>query len=168
MVADLTIDEEMRLIHRTNYWGQTLNSSDRDREVDMDAIWVQVVKFRACCPNFGDRNVRLNIEDLQTAHDGLWNLFFVSGTEGRDRDHFFSKLVMIPHGKRGYGKDRVRREHGWTFHGSWNSNGDEAKSELTKLINGATKGGDGDRRRRHHIHLGIHMDSCQAGKGNSW
>lgn len=134
----------------------------------MDAIWVQVVRRRPCCPNFGRRNVRLTNDHLQTHHDGRWNLFFVSGTKGRNPDHFFSKFVLIPHGKRGFGKDRCRREHGWTFHGSWNPSLHTADSDFTSLIDDATDGGEGEGYRHHHIHLGIQIDSCHVGKGNVW
>ena len=163
----------MKLIHRTNYWGHELDSSGgrRDNEVDMmDAIWVQVVKRGPCCPNFGERNVRITTDHLRTHHDGLWNLFFVSGTEGRDSDHYFSKFVLIPHGKRGFGKDRCKKQHGWTFKGSWNSSStnDDDDSNLKLLLENAAAHKNSEGYKRHHIHVGISLDTCHVGKGNLW
>ena len=54
----------MRLYHRTNYWGVTINANDRDREVDMEAIWVQAVKRSPCCRGLGVRNVVVDLHDL--------------------------------------------------------------------------------------------------------
>jgi hypothetical protein len=152
---------EMRLYHRTNYWGTTIESSNRDNAVDIDAIWVQAVSRPfPCCRGFGKRNTRVTTDDLQSEHDGMWNLFYVSGTEGRNPNHYFEKLVLIPRGERGYGKDRCRREFGWIFKGQWHCS--EGESGLNELL-GEFKKKDGYR--FVHVHVGIRLDSFEAGKG---
>lgn len=71
----------MRLVHRANYWGETITSSNRDDEVDMDVIWVQLTskqRGRGCCQGFGIRRVGISKDDLLEYHNGYWNLFYVS------------------------------------------------------------------------------------------
>jgi len=155
----------MRLIHRTNYWGTTLTCNNRDDEVDMEAIWVQAVK--SCCRGFGTRSVRITMDDLREANSGLWNLFYVSGMEGRNSDRYFHKLVLIPKGTPKFGIHTCVRQHKWIHKGEWDASKSDkqASQEFRDLIHEYTK---------HegyvvsHIHIGIRMDSCPAGKGNSY
>ena len=130
----------------------------------MEAIWVQAVwGTRPCCRGFGKRNVRVTIEDIQEAHTGTWNLFYVSGTEGRNSDHYFEKLVLIPRGERGFGKERCRRDFGWSFVGQWQCHeGEQGLSDLLESYK------ENDGYRFVHIHLGIRMDEMDAGKGTSY
>mmetsp|Transcript_29522 Transcript_29522/g.48716 ORF Transcript_29522/g.48716 Transcript_29522/m.48716 type:complete len:159 (+) Transcript_29522:96-572(+) len=158
----------MRLIHRTNYWGDTISWSNRDAEVDMDAIWVQVArrrKDRSCCPGFGKRLVRVTIDKLTSSHNGWWDLFSVSGTEGRNSDHYFKKLVLIPQGTKTFDEERCIKVHGWELEGRWDASIQSAEEDLQDLLeehltqDGYTK---------THAHVGIYMESCFAGKGNSY
>jgi hypothetical protein len=161
------VDIVMHLIHRTNYWGSTITWSDRDVEVDgMDAIWVQVVDehWRSCCRGFGKRSVRVDMEDLTNHHSGRWNLFYVSGTEGRNSDHYFHKLVLIPQGTRGFGKTGCAKR-GWTFVGKWTADAQSSAANLSNLLR-AYKSESGFE--VCHVHLGLHMPSYWAGKGNSY
>lgn len=156
----------MHLLHRTNYWGTTIDWTDRDDEVDMHAIWVQAMTRRraSCCPGFGKRRVGIKISDLIECHSGLWNLYFVSETEGRNSDHFFTKLVLLPQGTKGFGKEHCRKVLGWKYKNQWDVTAESAMGNLKTLLEDYhTKDGY----ERCHVHIGIHMESCDVGRGHS-
>ena len=161
----------VRFIHRTNYWGTTITGQNRDSEVDLDLIWVQAVSRRhrpkGCCQGFGKRSVRITMDDLETAHGGDWNLFYVSGKEGRNSNHYFHKLVLIPKGTRSFGVKTCTQKHGWTYEGEWSPSSENAASSLDVLLKEYKTGIYGDYG-VSHIHIGIHMESCYVGYGNSF
>ena len=108
----------LRLVHRTNYWGQYIDATDMDDDVSFDAIWVQAMidGDPCCCHGFGQRGVAVNNQDLADEYNGWWSLFFVNGREGRSVRHYFYKFVLIPQGTHGYGK-RGCAQRGWSFVG---------------------------------------------------
>ena len=56
----------MKLIHRTNYWGTWIDSSDLDDDVPFDVIWTQAVRDNdgPCCHGFGRRSVQVTNSDF--------------------------------------------------------------------------------------------------------
>lgn len=157
----------MKLVHRTNYWGDTINWNDRDDEVDMEAIWVQFYrrkKDQPCCPGFGIRRVGVTVENL-AGKASIWTLFFVSGTEGtRNSDHYFNKLVLIPQGTKGYGREICKKKWGWKYKGLWDASDDDAKADLKELLDEYHTNDDHE---VCHVHIGIHMETLDAGRGHS-
>ena len=165
MLADHPSDMTLRLVHRTNYWGQYIDPSDTDEDVHFDAIWVQAMidGDQCCCRGFGRRGVAVSDEDLTDEYDGWWSLFYVTGRYGRSDDHFFYKFVLIPQGTYGYGK-RGCAQRGWRYEGEVHSS--SACDGLDKIL-------------RYdyfydqsndiiHAHIGIMMDRpLLAGHGNS-
>ena len=91
----------MQLAHRTNYRGRYLSARDTDDETSgLDLLWVQVVRqdCGVCCPRFGRSTVWITADDLRAQHDGLWELWFVSATDGYWAGHTFYKFVLAPVG----------------------------------------------------------------------
>lgn len=104
------------------------------------------------------------MDELIKCHDGYWNLYYVSGTEGRNSDHFFKKLLLIPRGAKGYGKERCKKVHGWSYEAQWDSSSESAEVDLQDLLE-TWQTHDGYE--VCHVHVGIHMESCCVGKGYS-
>ena len=153
----------MRLVHRTNYWGEWISSSDMDDDVPFDAIWVQAMLdgCACCCHGFGRRGVAVRDEDLVDEFNGWWSLFKVSGEWGRTPGHFFHKYVLIPQGTHGFGK-RGCAQRGWTYAGEIQAG--RACERLDELLEYTIDDQTDD---FNHVHIGIMMDSLYAGKGNS-
>ena len=153
----------LRLIHRTNYWGQRIDANDGDDDVNFDAIWVQAMidGKRCCCPGFGERRVAVDNQDISDEHSSWWSLFLVNGRRGRSEAHYFYKFVLIPQGTHGYGK-RGCADRGWRFQGQVLA--DRACEDLDDLLRSFFDDASGD---VNHVHIGIMMDQLCAGKGNS-
>ena len=157
----------LRLVHRTNYWGQWIDSTDLDPDVNFDAIWVQAMidGESCCCHGFGRRGVAVSNQDLEDEcppfAQGWWSLFQVSGTHGHSAGHYFYKFVLIPQGTHGYGK-RGCAQRGWTYVGEAHSQ--SACDHLDSILRSYYHDQSGD---FNHVHIGIKMDTLYAGQGNS-
>jgi len=158
----------MRLLHRTDWWGDTINWRQVPAdEVDIKVIWTHALmkqRSPSCCPKFGERRVGVTLEDFTLCHDGRWSLYFVSGTEGENEDHFFQKLLLIPVGTPGYGKANCKTL-GWTLVGFWNASNDT--KSLSKLHDLLKPYETEDDHERCHLHIGIHMEELAAGEGHN-
>ena len=153
----------LRLVHRTNYWGQYIDASDVDDDVNFDAIWVQAMidGKPCCCRGFGERGVAVNNQDISDEHSDWWSLFFVNGRRGRSEAHYFHKFVLIPQGTHGYGK-RGCADRGWRFEGQVFAA--RACEDLDDLLRSFFYDDTDD---VNHVHIGIMMDQLYAGTGNS-
>mmetsp|Transcript_16633 Transcript_16633/g.36170 ORF Transcript_16633/g.36170 Transcript_16633/m.36170 type:complete len:155 (-) Transcript_16633:605-1069(-) len=154
----------MRLIHRTNYWGEWISNFHRDSEVDFGAIWCQAVEDdNPCCSRgFGKRNVKVQESDLVGEHDGWWSLFLVSGARGRSPEHYFYKLALVPKATRGYGKRNCADSRGWKYLGEIHAQvaNDSIECLVGKYLD--------DPEDISHVHIGIMMNKHYAGKGHSF
>lgn len=153
----------MELVHLTNYWGQYIDPTDNDHDVDFVAIWVQCTQGgRPCCPGYGRRRVLVDDDDLLNVHSGYWSLFLVKQNRGDSNGHYFYKLVLIPQGTYGYGKKGCK-ERGWTYWGEVPA--EDATNELYDLVCGYMHD---DTRDFNHIHIGIWWSGrLYAGTGHS-
>ena len=113
----------MKLIHRTNYWGEWIDASGMDDEVPFDVIWTQAVSNHSsgCCHGFGRRPVAVVNSDFVDEDLEWWHVFRVSNQYGRTDGHYFYKFVALPQGTYGYGK-RGCAALGWTWEGEFNAN----------------------------------------------
>ncbi len=148
----------MKLIHRTNYWGTYIDSSDRDDEVSFDAIWAQAVDdYRGpCCRGFGERSVRVADSDFQEEHNDYWSIFKVSGRRGNNPSHYFYKFVVIPQGIPRYGKKGCA-SRGWTYIGEFHAQ--EALAALERKLKRYMEGDTDD---FNHVHIGLWMEQLYA------
>ena len=151
----------MKLIHRTNYWGKYINSSNRDDEVDFDAIWAQAVgnHDRPCCRGFGRRSVKVMNSDFMEQHNGWWSVFRVSMRRGRNKSHYFYKFVAIPHGIRNYGKKSCIQRRQWKYEGEFDASDGDAINQLKEILREYLEKDDDD---INHVHVGIYMDGLSA------
>ena len=150
----------MKLIHRTNYWGQWIDSSDTDSEVPFDVIWAQAVSdhSRGCCHGFGKRVVDILNSDFVDEDPEWWHVFQVSSQYGRTDGHFFYKLVTLPQGTYGYGK-RGCAALGWSWVGEFCAGSalDGLEDALEPYLEEYNQSSD-----FHHVHLGIKMEKLYA------
>ena len=150
----------MKLIHRTNYWGQWIDPSDTDSEVPFDVIWAQAVSDHSsgCCRGFGTRAVDVLNSDFVDEDPEWWHVFLVSSQRGRTDSHFFYKLVTLPQGTYGYGR-RGCAALGWSWVGEFC-----AGSALERLANALEPYLEEYNRSSdfHHVHLGIKMEKLYA------
>lgn len=152
----------MKLIHRTNYWGQWIDAADMDNDVPFDVIWTQAVGDHStgCCRGFGVRQVAVVNSDFEKEDPGWWHVFKVSNQYGRSDGHYFYKFVALPQGTYGFGK-RGCASLGWSWEGEFLAG--NAMSELEEVLaeyleeNNQTSD-------FHHVHLGVKMDQVYAPK----
>ena len=112
----------MKLIHRTNYWGEWIDASGMDDEVPFDVIWTQAVSNHSsgCCHGFGRRPVAVVNSDFVDEDPEWWHVFRVSNQYGRTDGHYFYKFVALPQGTYGYGK-RGCAALGWRWVGEFHA-----------------------------------------------
>lgn len=167
----------MPLVHRTNYEGREILASKCRKDKDLkglDVIWTQysTSKIKAtCCFGFGSRKVFLHKGAfLFNENDNIdWNLHLVTEHEGHSDDHYFYKFVLIPSGKRNFGRKTCVQRHNWEFVGviPVDSSDDENSPirELGDLLkpyyHGDEYNGDGSIE-RYHVHVGVCIESLIA------
>lgn len=152
----------MQLIHRTNYWGEYIESNSNDPDVDFDAIWAMALDDddRDCCSGFGNRRVPVYNRDFKEEDNGWWSLFLVNSRRGDyNSGHYFYKFVAIPQGIYGYGK-RGCQQRGWVYKGEFEAS--SALQDLDDLLDDYIRKYDDD---VNHVHVGLWMDELYAGKG---
>ncbi|CAB9512712.1 expressed unknown protein [Seminavis robusta] len=149
----------MQLVHRTNYWGKYIDSSNTDDEVDFDAIWAMALNDGDwhCCPGFGRRWVEVVNSDFRDEYDGWWSVFLVSERRGHSDGHYFYKFVAIPQGTYSYGKKGCQ-QRGWSYQGEFEA--DNARDQLESILDYWLNLDDDD---FIHIHIGIWMDQLYTG-----
>ena len=152
----------MKLIHRTNYWGNYIDSSygDRDDEVDFDAIWAQAVGDYdgPCCPRgFGRRSVEVVNSDFMEEHNSWWSVFLVSSQRGGSSCHYFYKFAVIPQGIPHYGKKSCIQRRGWTYKGEFYAG--DALEDLENILEYYLELDDDD---INHVHVAIYMEGLRA------
>lgn len=156
----------MKLIHRTNYWGEYIDASDRDRDVSFNAIWVQAVGENwGCCRGFGRRCVVVQNNDFTKEHDGLWNIFLISEQSGSNEGHYFYKFVALPKNTYGYGKKNCAKLK-WQWVGEFNAY--TARENLDDVLEDYLDENkdDSDDDVFYHVHIGIKMNGkLHAPKG---
>ena len=154
------------LIHRTNYWGTTIDSSysRKDRDLNYEAIWAQALidNRTAGSRGFGPRRVEVSLDALKEEHDGKWSLYYVKGTQGNNPDHFFYKFALIPSGARNFDKRRCS-QNGWRHVGDIDVRRSGAFAKLQSLLD---RYADNDTHENVHVHLGLKLESLDAPKGN--
>lgn len=152
----------MKLIHRTNYWGEWIDPSGIDDEVPFNVIWTQAVSDHAsgCCHGFGRRPVTVENSDFVDEDPEWWHVFQVSSQYGRTEGHYFYKFVTLPQGTYGYGK-RGCAALGWTWRGEFHARNALVDLEdlLSDYLEEYNQSSD-----FHHVHLGVKMDRLYAPK----
>jgi len=150
----------MKLIHRTNYWGQWIDAFDMDDEVPFNVIWTQAVSDRSsgCCQGFGRRGVLVDDSDFDSESPAWWHVFQVSSQYGRTDGHFFYKFVALPQGTYGYGK-RGCAALGWSWVGEFHAR--NAIESLEEVLEDYLEEYN-QSRDFHHVHLGIKMERLYA------
>ena len=146
----------MRLLHLTNYWGTMIDTAicDPDSELGFHALWVQALEDgqEPCCRGHGRRAVEVSESDLEGFHRGRWNLWKVSGTRGRNEDHYFYKMALVPQGLYGKGKKTLLRK-GWKLIDegidSW-----YMLRHLEQVLDDYWEDGSDD---FNHVHIGIDL-----------
>ena len=150
----------MKLIHRTNYWGEWIDASGMDEEVPFDVIWTQAVSNHSsgCCHGFGRRPVAVVNSDFVSEDPAWWHVFQVSNQYGRTDGHYFYIFVALPQGTYGYGK-RGCAALGWSWEGEFNARNalDGLEDVLQGYLEEYNQSSD-----FHHVHLGIKMNKLYA------
>lgn len=149
----------MKLIHRTNYWGEYIDASDRDKDIPFDAIWVQAVRETwGCCRGFGRRCVVVQNNDFTNEHDGVWNIFLVDEQSGRNEYHHFQKFVALPERTYGFGKKRCAKLD-WQWLGEFHARkaSETLDNVLEDYLNDYNKDSEEDGI-FYHVHIGIKMN----------
>ena len=98
------IKDEMswNFIHRTPYLGRYIKPS-YDPMTGQEVVWMQCGYSRqGCCKNYGPRSVPLEDRDFAQweTDNGIegWRLYETDyGRPGRNPNHFFHNLVLIPY-----------------------------------------------------------------------
>ena len=148
----------MKLIHRTNYWGTWIDSSDMDDDVPFDAIWTQAVLDHqgSCCYGFGRRAVHVVNSDFVDEDNGWWHVFKVNQQSGRTPGHYFYKFVALPQGTYGYGK-RGCAARGWDWEGEFVAS--NALDGMESVLSRYLWMDDDD---FNHVHVGVKMERLYA------
>ena len=131
-----TIEYEMSLtfIHRTPYLGKGNIEPRLDPKVGQEVVWIQCgTRRQGCCKNYGPRSVPLQESDFAQweIDDGFegWRLYEMDGKRGRNPNHYFHNLVLVPYcdfnGYDDFGCD----ERGWDFLSEYDSCGDSGDGE---------------------------------------
>lgn len=158
----LWVSPTMKLIHRTNYWGQWIDTSDMDNDVPFDVIWTQAVGDHStgCCRGFGVRQVAVVNSDFEREDPGWWHVFKVSNQYGRSDGHYFYKFVALPQGTYGFGK-RGCASLGWSWEGEFLAGNamSELEEVLAEYLEESNQTSD-----FHHVHLGVKMEQVYAPK----
>ena len=150
----------MKLIHRTNYWGTWVNSSNIDDDVPFDVVWTQAVGDYdgCCCHGFGRRSVQVVNSDFVDEDEGWWHVFKVNGQRGRSPGHYFYKFAALPQGTYGYGK-RGCAALGWTWEGEFHAS--NALDGMEQVLDTYLNMEDDD---FNHVHVGVKMEQLYAPK----
>ena len=105
-------------IHRTPYLGKGNIEPRLDPKVGQEVVWIQCgTRRQGCCKNYGPRSVLL--EEIDFArweyNDGIegWRLYEMNGRRGRNPQHYFHNLVLIPYGDFNGYDDYGCDERGW-------------------------------------------------------
>ena len=152
----------MKLYHRTNYWGQYVNSSNTDSEVPFDVVWCQAVEDYDGCPNpkdchgFGRRVVGVEDSDFESEDPDHGHAFKVGQQRGRRQGHYFFKFAALPQGTYGYGK-RGCAALGWRWEGEFHAS--QALDGIENVLDSYLNMDDDD---INHVHIGVKMDSLYA------
>ena len=146
----------MKLLHCTDYrGGQVLpHTAKQDHAVDLPLIWTQAVRTsKPCCPGFGYRTLPVPLRLLAGWDADPWGLWTVGGAWGRNRGHYFHKLVLVPTGHPGLGK-RNLRSRGWLqVIAALDPTGPDVKGVLQAALGTFWDPGDTD---TNHVHIGIY------------
>ena len=156
--------------HRTNYWGEFIDSSssssssssDADQDIPFDVIWVQAVEDNSigCCPGFGRRRVHVQDSDITKEFDGWWHIFLVNSERGsRNEEHYFYKFIALPQYTPGYGKKGCAKKLGWRWVGEFHARKTSQTLDdiLEDYLEAYNESSD-----IHHVHIGIKMDQLHA------
>lgn len=114
------IKDEMswNFIHRTPYLGRYIKPS-YDPMTGQEVVWMQCGSSRqGCCKNYGPRSVPLEDRDFAQweTDNGIegWRLYETDyGRPGRNPNHFFHNLVLIPYCYWNGYDDYGCEENGW-------------------------------------------------------
>jgi len=150
----------IRLVHRTNYWGNNpIFAENSDAEVDTACIWVQMTRGKSCCPGFGNREMDVYPDDLLNQCEDDWNLWLVSEGQGNKTNHYFYKLVLIPKRTPGLG-NKSCLSYGWLAVGAVDFNLDNAYEHLADMIRPYLQSAP-EPQVKKHVHIAIIMDSLE-------
>ena len=108
----------MEIVHRTHCNDDRIDFR-MDDSIGEDCIWFQAVSasnwpLDGCCKIFGPRAIHLRRGDFERWDQDGWRLWLVEDRQGRNPEHYFFKLALVPHGKRNYGLKSCKR-NGWTL-----------------------------------------------------
>ena len=164
----------MRLLHLTNYYGAVIRPRRNrgNEEVAFPCIWTQAVPGyrKGCCPGFGRRSIFVGnrADDYQKTLSGLWSVYFVSETTGRNPKHLFLKFVIVPTDSisnfrnASYAHGPVSITPSFEFIGEFDSSCDPGAA-LDRMLSGYYK----EKKKKGvfvHLHVGLCLNELRVGR----
>ena len=167
-----TIKDKMSLtfIHRTPYLGKGNIEPRLDPKIGQEVVWIQCGTHRhGCCKNYGPRSVPLEVSDFAKweIHDGFegWRLYEMNGKRGRNPNHYFHNLVLVPYGDFNGYDDYGCDERGWDLLSEYDGSfGSGEEGEAFDWIHGSIEAFAEDVQDTsdyavNHIHMAIVLPS---------